>query len=144
MKKTKNIIVIGAGRLGASLAGSLCEKGFHVTIIDKDSSAFRKLPESFSGYQICSDGSDIDVLEDADIKNADIVIASTDNDNINCLIAQISSRIYGVSKVFVRLNDVDKERLIDGFNIEVISPFKLSVNEFERLSLIDMGEVVSR
>lgn len=143
LKITKNVIVIGAGRLGASLAGSLSEKGFHVTIIDKDNTAFRKLPENFSGYRVFADGSDIDVLEDVGIKNADMVIATTSNDNVNCLIAQISSQIYDISKVYMRSSDTDIEKIIDGFNIEVIYPFKLSAHEIERLISIDMGEVTS-
>ena len=142
-KKTKNVIIIGAGRLGASLAGSLSEKGLNVTIIDRDKTAFRKLPESYNGNRISADGSDIDVLEEVGIKNADMVIATTNNDNVNCLIAQISSRIYDISKVYMRSSDTDIAKIIDGFNIEVIYPFKLSAHEFERLISIDMGEVTS-
>ncbi len=140
-QKPKNIIIAGSGRLGSSLAGSLSEKGYHVIIIDKDEDAFRKLPESFSGYEVAGDAASTDLLERLDIKNAFMVIAVTDNDNTNSLIAQIASRIYGVNQVFARLNDIEKESLIKGFNIEVIYPFLLAVHEFERLTSISIREV---
>ncbi len=139
-KKSKTVIVAGAGRLGANLAGALCTQGFQVTIIDKDSDSFRKLPENFSGFQITADATDTDVLERAGISTADMVIVATENDNTNSLIAQTASRIYNTPKVYMRLDDTEKEQLIDGFNIDVIYPFRLSFNEFERLSSLKIGE----
>ena len=144
IKKPKTVIVVGCGRLGASLAGSMSEQGYNVIIVDKDEDSVRKLPESFSGYEIIADATDIDVLERADILGAEMLVATTDSDNVNSLIAQIASRIYGVSKVFIRLNDTEKEKLIDGFNIEVIYPFKLSVGEFNRLVANTSVEVNAR
>ncbi|MFA5658362.1 MAG: TrkA family potassium uptake protein [Oscillospiraceae bacterium] len=142
-KKSENIIIVGAGRLGSCLAGALSQKGFRVIVIDKDEDAFRKLPESFSGYKITGDGTDIDILKSADIENSQMVISCTDSDNVNSLIAQIASRIYGIQQVYTRLNDTDKDKLLDGFNIHTIYPFKLSMNEFERLSSIKLEEVMA-
>lgn len=139
-KKPENIIIVGAGRLGACLAGALSDKGFRVIIIDKDEDAFRKIPENFSGYQIVGDGIDIDILKTADIENSQMVISCTDSDNANSLIAQIAARIFGVKQVYTRLNDTDKDKLLDGFNIHTIYPFKLSISEFERLSAMKLDK----
>ncbi len=58
-------------------------------------------------------------------------VACTGNDNINSLLAQIASRIFGVPNVYVRFEDTDKEKLIKGFNIKGVYPFKLTMGVFE-------------
>lgn len=142
-KKTKTIIIVGSSRFGSGLAGMLSQRGSRVVVIDVKEDAFRKLPDGFSGYEMIGDGTDMDVLKQAGIEEASIVIAATDDDNTNLLIAQIASRIFHVSNVYSRLNDKNKEKLIRGFNIQPICPFVLSVNEFARLSNEEYREVSS-
>lgn len=141
IKKTRNVIVIGCGRLGASLAASLSGDRFCVTILDCDEDAFLKLPRDFGGYVLVADATDVDVLIKAGIADAEMVIIATHSDNANCLIAQIASRLYSVPKVYLRLNDTEKETLVEDYNVEVIYPFKLTLDEFERLSAVDLSEV---
>lgn len=133
-RRTKTIIIIGVSRFGAGLAGMLSGKGYRVVVVDITEESFRKLPETFGGYEIVGDGTDIELLKKAGIEDAEIVVAATDDDNINILVAQIASRIYQTEKVFARLNDKNKEEIIKGFNIKTICPYVLSVNEFARLS----------
>lgn len=134
--KTKSVLIAGCGRLGSRLGGALSERGYNVTIIDTDPDAFRKLPSGYTGFQIIGDATDVDVLESAGIKGADIFLATANRDNINSMVAQIASVIYGVAEVFVRLYDTDKSRLLTGLNIQTIFPADLSLAEFERLSTI--------
>ena len=117
-------------------AGELSEHGDDVIIIDMDNDAFRKLPPNFSGFQIVGNVTDPDLLEDAGIENASVVVAATDDDNINCMLAQMARRIYDVGEVFARLNDTDKEHLIGGLNIKAIYPARLSIEKFKELSSI--------
>lgn len=142
-RKTKTIIIVGSSRFGSGLAGLLSQKGSRVAVIDLNEDSFRKLPEDFSGYEITGDGTDLDVLKQAGVEEAAMVIAATDDDNTNLLIAQIASRIFHVPNVYSRLNDKNKEKLIRGFNIKPICPFVLSVNEFARLSSSEYKEVGS-
>ena len=102
----------------------------------QDNDAFRKLPPNFSGFQIVGNVTDPDLLEDAGIGNASVVVAATDDDNINCMLAQMARRIYDVGEVFARLNDTDKEHLIGGLNIKAIYPARLSIEKFKELSSI--------
>lgn len=133
-------IVVGCGQFGASLAGNLCEKGYDVMLIDKSEEAFDMLPESYSGYEMIADGTDINVLENAGISNAQLVIGATGDDYANSLICQIASRIYHVHNVYIRLTDPELESVIKGYGIQAIYPFKLSLMEFERLSGIEVEE----
>ena len=134
--RKKTIIIAGCSRFGAGLAGELSEHGDDVIIIYKDNDAFRKLPPNFSGFQIVGNVTDPDLLEDAGIGNASVVVAATDDDNINCMLAQMARRIYDVGEVFARLNDTDKEHLIGGLNIKAIYPARLSIEKFKELSSI--------
>jgi trk system potassium uptake protein TrkA len=136
-EKPRNVIVAGASRLGAMIAGILCDRGYHVTIVDIEADAFRKLPESFAGFEVVADATDVDALGRVGLSEASMLIATTESDDKNSLIAQIGRRIFGVPRVFLRLDDPEKENMITGLNIEVLSPTRLSMAEFKRLS--DLG-----
>lgn len=132
--RRKTVIIAGCSRFGASLARLLSEKGHNVIIIDKDNDSFRKLQANFGGFQIVGNVIDPDVLEEAGIAQASVLAAVTDDDNINCMLAQMAKRIYNVDEVFARLNDTDKEYLLSGLNIKAIYPSRLSVEKFKELS----------
>ena len=72
-----SILIAGCGRLGSCMASSLSQEGFDVTVIDKDEKAFRRLRETFSGFQVIGDASDLDMLQSCGIANADIVVVAT-------------------------------------------------------------------
>lgn len=141
-RKNRSILIAGCGRLGGSIAGALSEQGYKVTVIDHDEESFRKLPPAFSGFQIVGDATDLDVLVKAGIKDTDILMATANRDNVNLMIAQIGSVIYEVKQVYLRLYDMEKQKLVEGLNIHPIFPAKLSIEEFERLSAIDIKEDV--
>lgn len=129
----KRTIIVGLSRLGSAIAAKLSEQGEDVVVVDKDDDSFRKLANTYSGYQFIADAVDIDNLEKAGIKTAKTVIVTTDDDNINIMVAEISAMIYNVPHIFVRLHDNDKSVLLDSTNIHAIYPFLLSLAEFENI-----------
>jgi trk system potassium uptake protein len=133
MKRNK-IMIIGSGRLGASIATKLSEDGEDVYIIDKNQDSFRKLQDTFSGYEIVGDATDLAVLDDSGIKMTKMVVITTDNDNVNIYLSHICYYIYNVPNIYIRLNDSDKGALLEGTSVKVIYPFKLSLQEFTRLN----------
>lgn len=126
-------IIIGCGRLGASLASILSENDNNVLIIDKDKDAFRKLSSSFGGLTLIGDGTDFDVLKEAQIDKASSFVALTDNDNINIMAAQIARCIYKIKNVTARLYNSDLEIIYKKFNINTICPSILSLKEFDKI-----------
>ncbi len=131
LERKERVIIAGCGRLGRRLAALLSDRGYQVIIIDNDENAFKKLPESFGGFQVKADGIDLDTFRYVDADEATMLIACTGNDNLNSLIAQIGARIFNIPNVYVRFEDTDKELLIKGFNIQGIYPFKLTMGVFE-------------
>jgi len=130
-KKTKkeHIVIIGCGRFGATIAKMLTEQNKSVAVIDIDEDAFIKLSPSFNLLSIIGDGTDTDLLEIAGAKGADILIASTNDDDINIMIAQIAKQVFNVPTVIARIYDSSKEISFNDMNIISICPALLSANE---------------
>lgn len=70
-------MIIGCGRLGASLANALSDQEASVAVVDKDEHAFRKLDASYGGLTMTGDATDIAVLRSAEIERADTVVSVT-------------------------------------------------------------------
>ena len=139
-KQKKQVIVCGCGRFGACIARQLSKAHFDVTAIDLYESAFDRLQDDFEGFEIIGDGSDPEILEHAGIRNCDLLLAATEDDNVNAMIAQIAVSIYHVKEVYLRFQDPTKEKLLEDCSLHAIYPANLSVQEFERLSHIKLQE----
>ena len=127
------VIIVGCGRLGSSLATKLSMAGQDVVVLDTAEKSFRKLRETFSGFQLVGDGTDVNNLEYAGIKEAKMVLATTDDDNVNLFVAQVADRVYEIDRVYIRLNDADKGKLLENTHIVAVYPFLLSMEAFDEL-----------
>ena len=125
--------IIGCGRLGGSIASYSSQQGLSVVVIDSDKAAFGRLDESFSGYTIVCDATDLDELQEAGIASAKEVIITTGNDNINLFLAHACANLLQVPYVYVRFDDPEFGHLIQGMNIKAIYPFRLSWDRFNML-----------
>ena len=126
----RSIMIVGCGQLGSMLAEYLCEGDNSVTVIDSNDASFKKLSPNFGGFTICADAMDPESLRDADIENTDIVLVTTDNDNVNIFVAQLAKEIFGVPQVIARLYDIKREDVYKEFGIKTICPSVLSAEAF--------------
>jgi trk system potassium uptake protein TrkA len=123
------IAIVGVGRIGAHLAGTLAN--FHdVTVIDQDPIAFRRLPTGFRGKAVQGNGIDIDVLRDAGVAGADVLLALTNGDNRNVMAAQIAAKSLGVRRAIARIYDPERAKIYNDLGIETVCP---TVNGAQRL-----------
>lgn len=132
-KHSNYTIVIGCGRLGANLANALSDESGNVLIMDKDKDAFRKLAPSFGGLVVTGDGTDFDALQEVQMDKADVVVAVTNNDNVNVMIAQMARELFKVQRVIARLYDPERECVYHEFGIDTICPAVLSENEIDKI-----------
>jgi trk system potassium uptake protein TrkA len=100
-----NIVIVGCGRVGASMAQTYDQAGHEVVILDILTRAFDRLPSSFGGQAIRGDGTDEDVLRRAGAGSADVFIALTEGDNRNIMAAQLAAEAFSVEKVVAKIND---------------------------------------
>ena len=140
-------IIVGCGRMGSGLAKKLESQGVEVTIIDTSSDTFLQLGPDFKGKKIVGIGFDQDVLNQAKISMVDSVVACTNNDETNALVARIAQNIYRVPKVIARLYDAHKAEIYHSLGIQTISTTSWGIgraveilNYSELDSLLSLGD----
>jgi trk system potassium uptake protein TrkA len=117
------VVIMGSGRVGATLANRLSREGHDVSIIDISTEAFEKyLDADFKGRTILGDGIDEDVLREAGIEDADAFVAAAHGDNHNLLAAQLAKVIFGVKRVVARCNDPVRMELYEDLGLATICP----------------------
>lgn len=120
--KKRHTVIIGCGRLGATIASALSDKEKNVIIVDTIEDSFRKLSPSYAGQIFVGDATVFSVLEEISIQDAESVIIVTHSDNTNIMIAQIVKEKYGVEKVIARLYDPERDVVYRELGIETIYP----------------------
>lgn len=115
------VIIVGCGKLGSDLAQELIKGGHAVTVIDVDPAAFKALGDNFVGGTIVGTGFDKDVLEKANIKMADAIVACSKSDEANALIGRMAKNIYRVPRVIARLYNPRKAEIYRTLGLQTIS-----------------------
>ncbi|GCE25685.1 hypothetical protein KDA_11690 [Dictyobacter alpinus] len=116
------VVILGCGRVGATLAAQMDNAGHTVTVIDSSSDAFQRLPPKFSGEKIVGNGVDEEVLRRAGLEDADAFAAVTNGDNRNIMASQIAKEIFNTKKVVCRIYDPLREQTFKGLGLETICP----------------------
>lgn len=89
-----NIVILGAGQVGSSLARNLAIEDNDITIIDTDASALRELREKLDINTRVGEASHPNVLEQANVNDADMLIAVTNSDEVNMMACQIAYSLF--------------------------------------------------
>lgn len=98
-------IIIGGGKIGYNLFKTLKERGHQVTLIERDKDVCLKIAEDINTDVIWGDGTDLEVLKDAGIEEAEIVAAVTGTDEENLVICQIAKLSFLTKKTIARVNN---------------------------------------
>lgn len=87
------VIIVGAGEVGFNVARRLSGESKDVVVIDKNAKALSKVSDSLDVQTIQGSGSSPEILEEAGIREADILLAVTDKDEINLIATFLANRI---------------------------------------------------
>ena len=98
-----NIIICGAGQVGYSIANQLSQQGHSITVIDKTSVDIQKINDNLDAKGIVGIATYPSVLELAEAKSADMIIAVTRNDETNMIVCQIAHSLFNVSRKIARI-----------------------------------------
>jgi trk system potassium uptake protein TrkA len=89
-----NIVILGAGQVGSSLARNLASEDNDITIIDSDKATLRDLREKLDVHTKQGHAAHPDVLEQANVNDADMLIAVTNSDEVNMMACQIAYSLF--------------------------------------------------
>jgi trk system potassium uptake protein TrkA len=132
MKNNRYIVIVGCGRVGSYLANQLSREGDSVVVIDRNEAIFNDLSADFSGFRVTGNATHMEVLNEAKLKKADVLIATTHDDNVNLMVAQIARKVFNVSLVLARVFDPKREEVYAQLGIDTICPTSLAAELFLR------------
>lgn len=132
--KTDNryIVIVGCGRLGSYLANRLSRDGHAVVVIDRHDATFNDLSPAFSGFRVSGDATQMAILKEAKLNQADVLIATTREDNVNLMVAQVARQVFGVPHVLARVYDPKRETVYSQLDIQTICPTSVAAEMFLR------------
>ena len=98
------IIVCGAGQIGRSIVSYLVKGNNDITVIDDDGRSLDEISKEFDILPVLGKPSHPDVLERAGAKECDMILAVTDNDEMNMIVCQLAYSLFNVPKKIASVN----------------------------------------
>ena len=127
-----HFVIMGCGRVGATLAHTLEDSGHSVAIIDQDERAFRRLRTGFGGRKITGVGFDQDTLKQADIEEAYAFAAVSSGDNSNILATRVARETFHVEHVVARIYDPGRAEIYQRLGIPTVAAVRWSADQVLR------------
>ncbi len=144
------IIIIGAGEVGFHIASRLCAENKNVVVVDRDISAIQRVTEQLDVQAINGSGSNPVVLEEAGLKETEIMLAVTNSDETNLVACLVADLISPTTKKVARIREPAWGQYHEQFHNNpphidsIINPEVEVVKTIERLlfvpGAVDVGE----
>lgn len=99
-----NVAIVGAGKLGLKVISALLGGDHSITVIDKDEEILNKISQQMDVMVVNGNGKSISLLKECGIDSFDFLLAATDRDEKNIVIASFAKKL-GCSKVIARVRD---------------------------------------
>lgn len=118
-----NIVILGAGQVGSSLAELLANENHDVTVVDLDRLHLQRLQDRLDIRTICGHASHPDILAQAGLEDADMLIAATQNDETNIVACQLAHIMHKTGTKIARVRSrsyLDHPELFDKNNANAI------------------------
>lgn len=135
-----HFVIMGCGRVGASLARAVDRLGHDVAVIDQDPSSFDRLGPTFHGRMVTGIGFDRDTLAEAGIHDAYAFAAVSSGDNSNILAARVARETFGVEHVVARIYDPGRAEIYQRLGIPTVATVKWTSDQMLR-RLLPEGHV---
>jgi K+ transport systems, NAD-binding component len=88
-----DIIIVGAGNVGTELVAKLTSEGHNIVVVETDKQLVDKITDRYDVRGIVGNGVSFDILEEAGVRNADLLIASTQYDEMNILCCLVAKKL---------------------------------------------------
>jgi trk system potassium uptake protein len=127
-----HFVIMGCGRVGATLAHTLEDAGHSVAIIDQDDRAFRRLRTGFTGRKVTGVGFDRETMKQASIEDAYAFAAVSSGDNSNILATRVAREIFHVPHVVARIYDPGRAEIYQRLGIPTVAAVRWSADQVLR------------
>lgn len=129
-QRSFNVVIVGGGNVGFMVAQQLAGGGANLTIIEVNEERCEKLARWLPHALVLrGDGTDLELLEQERIEDADVMVAVTDDDGKNLLVSLLSKHL-GIPKVITRVGRARNRRLFERVGIDVpLTPRSAAVQE---------------
>ncbi len=132
-----NIIIVGCGQVGETLASELGGEGNNITVIDLSSQKINSITARLDVMGVVGNGATHTVQKEAGVRNADLLIAVTDSDELNllcCMIAKKHSKCRVIARIQNPEYNSDSAYLKNELGLAmVINPEHATAAEISRL-----------
>ncbi|RKZ66326.1 MAG: Trk system potassium transporter TrkA, partial [Gammaproteobacteria bacterium] len=134
-----NIIILGAGQVGASVAENLASEANDITLVDSNSTLLNDLNDRLDIQTVVGHASYPDVLKKAGISDADMLIAVTKSDETNIVACQVAHSFFHTPTKIARVRSQEYLKYKELFNDDalpidvLISPEQLIAEHIQRL-----------
>lgn len=140
------IVIIGLGTIGRTILRNLSNEGHTVTIIDEDKLKIEQLIERYDVFGVVGNGASMEIQAEANVKDAELVIALTRSDELNILACLVAKRV-GAKNTIARVRNPAYRRQIaemkDDLGISmVVNPEQNTADEiFNLVSLPSVAQI---
>ncbi|MCW8851305.1 MAG: Trk system potassium transporter TrkA, partial [Gammaproteobacteria bacterium] len=134
-----NIIILGAGQVGSSVAENLSSEANDITLVDTNVSLLRELSDRLDIQTVVGHASHPDVLKQAGISDADMLVAVTNSDETNIVACQVAHSLFHTPTKIARVRSHEYLKYKELFNKDhlpidvLISPEQLISEHIQRL-----------
>jgi trk system potassium uptake protein TrkA len=136
------VVVTGGGAIGRHLSADLAERGHDVTLIEQDRSIVDRLRQEIPEVEVMlGDACEPRVLEEAQLPDADVVVAATGDDEDNLVTSLLAKQEFAVPRVLARVNHPGNEWLFNeqwGVDQAVSPPHMLTAMVEEAVTTGDL------
>lgn len=106
------VLIAGGGKIGLHLIRSLLAQGHEVALVERDQRVCAMVVEQFQEVVVLAgDATSPEMIERADIRRADVVVAVAGRDQDNYILCKMAKNLYGVKRTLARVNDPRNEEL---------------------------------
>ncbi|TJZ78951.1 Trk system potassium transporter TrkA [Chitiniphilus eburneus] len=134
-----NILILGAGRVGSSVAEQLVHERYSVTLVDSNAAALKPLQDRLDLRTVVGHPASPSVLEAAGARDADLLLAVTPSDELNLVASKVAQQLFNVPTRLARIRNQDllaQDSLFgeNGFAIDhIITPAQIVTDYLYRL-----------